>query len=125
MAKGKRIKEKRELLNISQTELAKCVGTSKQTLYKYENDIITNIPSDVIENIATHLECSPAYIMGWEDDPDEPRPLSPRTEALARRIDRLTPSDQDIIESMVDRMAKERTSDNETLTKKDVLNDAV
>ena len=35
MNKGKRIKQLREELNISQTDLAKKVGISKQTLYKY------------------------------------------------------------------------------------------
>lgn len=67
MTKGERIKRKREELNISQTDLANQVGISKQTLYKYENDIVTNIPSDVIEKLAKKLECDPAYIMGWED----------------------------------------------------------
>ena len=68
MTKGMRIKQLRESLGISQTDLAKNVGVSKQTLYKYENDIITNIPSDVIERISDNLGCSPAYIMGWSDD---------------------------------------------------------
>ena len=67
MTKGERIKRKREELNISQTDLANQIGVSKQTLYKYENDIVTNIPSDVIEKLAKKLECEPAYIMGWED----------------------------------------------------------
>ena len=49
MTKGERIKHRREQLGISQTELAECIGTSKQNLYKYENDIITNIPSDRVE----------------------------------------------------------------------------
>ena len=48
MTKGQRIRTKRESLNMSATDLAKRVDISKQTLYKYENDIITNIPSDVI-----------------------------------------------------------------------------
>ena len=68
MTKGERIKHKREQLNISQTDLAEQVGVAKQTLYKYENDIVTNIPSDVIEKLSAKLECSPAYIMGWEDE---------------------------------------------------------
>ena len=42
---GKRIKALRESLNISQIELAERIGVSKQNLYKYENGIITNIPS--------------------------------------------------------------------------------
>lgn len=66
MTKGQRIKSKRESLNISQTDLAKKIGVSKQTLYKYEQDIITNIPSDVIERLSEHLECTPAYLMGWD-----------------------------------------------------------
>lgn len=65
---GKRIKELRTKNNISQTELADKVNISKQTLYKYENDIVTNIPSDKIENIAMILNTTPGYLMGWETD---------------------------------------------------------
>ena len=66
MTKGERIKSKREELGISQTDLANSVGISKQTLYKYENNIVTNIPSDIIEQLANKLQCSPAFIMGWD-----------------------------------------------------------
>lgn len=66
MTKGQRIKAKREALKISQTDLATSIGVSKQTLYKYENDIVTNIPSNIIELLADRLMCSPAYIMGWD-----------------------------------------------------------
>ena len=44
---------------------------SKQTLYKYENNIITNIPSDKIEGLAKIFNVSPALIMGWDDTPKE------------------------------------------------------
>lgn len=71
MTVGQRIKHKREQYNISQTDFAKKIGVSKQTLYKYENDIITNIPSSIIENIAKALLTSPEYIMGWSEDPTE------------------------------------------------------
>lgn len=68
MTKGERIKEIRFNLGMSQTDFADKIGVSKQTLYKYENDIITNIPSDKIENIAKLSNILPSYIMGWEDD---------------------------------------------------------
>jgi transcriptional regulator with XRE-family HTH domain len=68
MSIGERIRNKRESLNISQTDLAMRVGISKQTLYKYENDIIENIPKSVIEKLSQQLECSPAFIMGWESN---------------------------------------------------------
>lgn len=67
MTKGQRIKQRREELNISQTELAEKVHILKQTLYKYENDIITNIPSNKLEEIATALDTTPDYLMGWQD----------------------------------------------------------
>lgn len=63
--KGEYIKQLREQKNISQTELANAINVSKQTMYKYENDIITNIPSDKIELMAKLLGVSPCNIMGW------------------------------------------------------------
>ena len=73
MTHGQLIKNRREELNIKQTDLADAVKISKQTLYKYENDIITNIPSDTIEALARALDTTPAYLMGWEEE-KEPNP---------------------------------------------------
>ena len=68
MTIGERIKSLREEKGITQTELANAIGTTKQNIYKYENGIITNIPSDKIELIASFFGVSPGSIMGWEDD---------------------------------------------------------
>lgn len=68
MTVGDRIRKQRELLGFSQTEFAEKVGISKQNLYKYEMNIITNIPSDKIEEIAKRLSVSPSYLMGWDDN---------------------------------------------------------
>ena len=66
---GKRIKDLRSnKLGMTQVAFANAVNISKQTLYKYENNIITNIPSDKIEEIAKVCGVSPAYLMGWEDE---------------------------------------------------------
>lgn len=71
MTIGERIKSLRESKRITQTELAEKLGTTKQNIYKYENGIITNIPSDKIELMAKCFEVSPGYIMGWEDEDKE------------------------------------------------------
>ena len=68
MTKGQRIRSLRETLMISQTDLAEKIQVSKQTLYKYENDIVTNIPSDKIEALAVELNTTPSYLMGWPGD---------------------------------------------------------
>lgn len=67
MTIGERIKKKRIESGFSQVDFANKIDVSKQTLYKYENNIITNIPSDKIEAISKVLNLSPMYIMGWED----------------------------------------------------------
>lgn len=68
MTKGEIIRRLREKVGMSQTELAKKIGTTKQNVYKYENGIITNIPSNKIEAIADVFNVSPDYIMGWNTD---------------------------------------------------------
>lgn len=78
MTKGERIRELRMSKNISQTELADMIGQSKQTVYKYETNIVTNIPSDVVERIAIALGTTPSYIFGWSEksEPVKTDPLS-------------------------------------------------
>ena len=66
MTVGERIKELRNSLGMSQVDFADRINVSKQTLYKYENNIITNIPSDKIESAAQIGNVSPAYLMGWD-----------------------------------------------------------
>lgn len=65
---GERIKEKREESGLTQEELGRFSNSSKQTIWKYETGIITNIPSDKIEMMAKALNVDPAYLMGWTDD---------------------------------------------------------
>ena len=90
MTTGKRIKELREKRGMSQVDLADKISVSKQTLYKYENDIITNIPSDKIESIAKVFNISPAYLMGWQSDDDSSDSdgyyTNPETARLAQEL---------------------------------------
>ena len=46
-------------------ELAAAIGTSKQTIHRYENGIIANIPQAKVEELATALGTTPAALMGW------------------------------------------------------------
>lgn len=66
MTVGERIKEIRLKLGMSQVDFADKINVSKQTLYKYENNIITNIPPDKIEAAADLGNVSPSYLMGWD-----------------------------------------------------------
>jgi len=77
MTIGERIKQLRTEKEITQTELADIIGTTKQNIYKYENGIITNIPSDKIEAISNYFQVSPAFLMGWNNlTPSESKTLN-------------------------------------------------
>jgi transcriptional regulator with XRE-family HTH domain len=67
MELNQNIKTRRLAVKMTQEELANKIGTTKQTINKYETAIITNIPLDKIELIAKTLGCTPAYLMGWEE----------------------------------------------------------
>ena len=73
---GDRIRQVRQEKDVTQQELADYIGVSKQAVYKYENNIVTNIPTDKVDAIAKRLKVSPAYLMGWEEQPT-PKPTSP------------------------------------------------
>ena len=62
-----RLKELRKQKKMTLDELAAKINTSKQTIHRYENGIITNIPHEKIEQLASALGCSPAELMGWGD----------------------------------------------------------
>lgn len=81
---GKRIKKARTDIGMSQVEFASAIGVSKQTLYKYENDLITNIPSDKVEAAAKVCGVTPWFLMGWTDD-KQPLPSYPNIHPIATK----------------------------------------
>lgn len=71
MTVGDRIRLVRLEQDVTQQELADYIGVSKQAVYKYENNIVTNIPTDKVDAIARKLNVSPAFLMGWEEQQKE------------------------------------------------------
>lgn len=62
---AKNLKRMRKEKGITLAALASAIGTSRQTVHRYENGIITNIPPEKVEAIARVLETSPTELMGW------------------------------------------------------------
>ena len=65
MTVGDRIKKYRKMLGMSQEELANKVDITKQAIYKYESNIVTNIPLDKIEVMSSVFGIQPSQLMGW------------------------------------------------------------
>lgn len=63
---GQRIKQRRKELKMSAEELGKRLGKDRSTIYRYEKGDIENLPLDILEPIATALQTTPQYLMGWQ-----------------------------------------------------------
>ena len=102
MTIGERIKYLRENVRMSQEQLGRMCGTTKQTIYKYESGVVTNIPSDKIELIAHIFETTPAFLMGWEE---RQQPVGQLTDGLddelVRRLLLLTPEELAVVDAFV------------------------
>ena len=61
---GKRLKAKRKEKNISAEYLAKELGISVSTVYRYEDSSILKIPVSTFEKMCDILETTPAQMMG-------------------------------------------------------------
>lgn len=70
MKTGEKIRALRERADMTLEELGRLCGTTRQTIYKYENLVVTNIPTDRLETIAKALNTTPAYLMGWDETPE-------------------------------------------------------
>lgn len=70
MNMGDKIKFHREKNNMTLEELGNKVGVSKSTILKWETGSIANMKRDKIAKVASALNVSPGYLMGWSDDPN-------------------------------------------------------
>lgn len=65
-----RVRIRREELGLNQTELAQKMGyTSRSSINKIENG--RAVSQKLIVRLAEALEVSPAYLMGWDEKPEE------------------------------------------------------
>lgn len=60
------LKKLRKDRRMTLEELAEAIGTSKQTIHRYENGVIANVPPDKVVQLAQTLGVTPAELMGWE-----------------------------------------------------------
>ena len=95
--------------------LGKSVGVSKQTIQRYENGQISTIPYDKIIALASALNVSPGYLMGWEEgretlviskdgelSPIYEDPQRARLRTYYEKFKKLTPEHQTTITGMID-----------------------
>ena len=95
MTIGQRIRIARERKDMTLDEVARRCNTTKQTIFKYENEIVTNIPYDKIVLLSNALEVSPSYLFGWDEKESSPsEPVLTEGEKLMLELFRKIPEDR-------------------------------
>lgn len=106
------IKALREKHGLTLEELGKRIGTTKQTIKRYESGEINNIPYDKIIDLAKCFGVSPSYLMGWENPKEmasEDTALSKmesRLKEYALKMSELSKEKQDLVLKMIDELGK-------------------
>lgn len=62
------IKQRRKELNLTQKEVANCVGVSEATVSRWESGDIANMGRDKIALLSKVLNISPSIIAGYDED---------------------------------------------------------
>lgn len=105
MKVGDIIRRERIRCGLSQEELAKAIGSTKQAIYKYESGIVSNIPMNKLETIANRLGVTPTYLTGWQDDESE----NPHELRLLSAFEKLDMDNQMIVSDWVENYQKKPT----------------
>ena len=122
MELGAKIKILREQKGMTLEELGNVVGVGKSTVRKWENGMIANMRRDKIAKVAAALDVSPAYLMGWKEEPEENPALmelalqvaqQKRLMAYFKRFQELSQEHQVAVESMIDFLYNEEQKEKD------------
>lgn len=89
MTIGERIKECRKSMGMTQEELAQRLDTTKQTIWKYEHDVI-DFPLNRISQLADVFDVPPEVLTGWNTE-------TPIQRKLNQTADDLMPIDKEVL----------------------------
>lgn len=111
---GDRIKKRRLELGLTQEELAKKAGyKSRSSINKIE--LSRDLPLPKVQEVARILDCSPSYLLGWEDKTNIIETaktdvmlsnMEDKLKQYALKLAKLPKEKQDLVLKMIDELGK-------------------
>lgn len=101
MTVGDRIKERRIELGLTQEELAKRLGYKGRTSVCVVETGGDNVTTTKVKKFAEALNVTPAYLMGWEIDQEEPDVNDERLRRLILAYSKASPELQRAVEAIL------------------------
>lgn len=105
---GEKIKKRRDELGLTQEELASKLGyKSKSTINKIELGI-NDISQTKVVTFAEALETTPAFLMGWEDEPSYSDGII--AAKLLKKYKQLTDDNKQVVNNIIDNLLNAQSS---------------
>lgn len=80
-----RIKKRRQECNLTLLDVANALGVTEATVQRYESGEIKNLKHHSVLELAKIFKCTPAYLMGWdEQESDTPKGRGGRLPLLGK-----------------------------------------
>ncbi|MFR2563387.1 MAG: helix-turn-helix domain-containing protein [Anaerovoracaceae bacterium] len=96
---GEKIKMCRKEIGMSAEELASIVGVSPSTIYRYENNDISNMGIDKLKAIAAALHTYAYVLLGWDTSDN----INPEEMDLIRRYRKLDSYSKELVNLIIDK----------------------
>jgi transcriptional regulator with XRE-family HTH domain len=97
---GDRIRIRRQELGMSVDDVAAKLNINRATIYRYESNEIRNFSISILKPLAKVLKTTPAFLMGWEDIPDEAE-ISPDDFRLLSAYHSASDKEKAVIETLL------------------------
>lgn len=96
-----KIKTLRTAKGMTLEQVAEIVGVGKSTVRKWETGMIANMKRDKIALLAKALSTTPAYLMGWKEEPPKEINLSDGEKALLELFRKVPDDKQKMLIQMI------------------------
>ncbi len=101
MTVGERIKKLRRQHGLTQEELGAKIGVQKAAIQKYEKGTVRNIKRDSLIKLATILNTTPEYLLGWNEKPSNIYPVDESDMVLIPIVGRVAAGIQCLAETNI------------------------
>lgn len=86
MDMGERIKEERLKKGLTMEQLGDMLGVGRSAINKWEKGYVQNIKRSIIKKLCEIFDCTPSYLMGWDENPENEYYLNEETAKEAQRV---------------------------------------
>ena len=112
MTIGEKIRMLSKKNKMTLEDVAKRLKIGRSTVLRYEDGTVTNIPSDKVAMMAKLFNVSPAFLIGWTDDPSDSvgaqrTPIVvPDSELFRKVVNYMSPNDYQTVMEIFERTHK-------------------